>query len=75
MCDFFAQVEPTAGTDSWASSLKGGGRGYHATLVFKGAIYIIGGATITYQASGTQTNSYNDVWSSSDGRTWTEVNP
>lgn len=42
------------------------GREYHATAVFKGNLYVIGGRDIA-------TNALADVWASSDGQNWQQV--
>ena len=43
-----------------------GDRGQHATFVFQGALYVIGGVT---QAGGV----LSDVWRSTDGLSWNQV--
>lgn len=61
------QWELVTGSPGWPS------RGYHSTLVFKGKLLIMGGATITYQPGSAQTVAHNDVWSSADGVTWMQL--
>jgi hypothetical protein len=47
-------------------------RTYHTVTVYAQKMWIIGGAAKEYQNQGTW-NVANDVWSSSDGVTWTEI--
>jgi hypothetical protein len=55
----WTQVTPAAG---WSP------RAYHQAVVLGGKIYILGGGNYVPQY-----HAKNDVWSSADGRTWTEV--
>lgn len=61
--------EPGAPTDRWSK------RERVSTLVFNNKLWVIGGND--YPAFGNTNSpgtSHNDVWSSSDGTTWTSVN-
>lgn len=46
-------------------------RGYHQVLVYNNKLWLFGGV----DATPTSTTVYNDIWSSTDGITWTQVNP
>ncbi len=48
-------------------------RSHQATLVFKGRLWIIGGAKETAGDRGSTASSADDVWSSADGKSWTQV--
>lgn len=49
-----------------------GQRALHVTGVYKGRIWVMGGQTLPQYAPGPDV-LYNDVWSSIDGKTWTQV--
>lgn len=56
-------------------------RRYHQVVVFddgtvKGEqLWLLGGYGVVETQSGTQAQALNDVWSSSDGESWTEITP
>jgi hypothetical protein len=53
---------------AWANTTNGPwvGRSYHASVVFNGALFVIGG---TYDG----TNGLRDIWSTSDGENWVQL--
>jgi hypothetical protein len=49
-------------------------RALHHTVVFKDRIWVMGGQTMPAFAPSDET-FYRDIWTTTDGKTWTEVKP
>ena len=56
------EVTKASGSNKWKA------RSYHTSVVFNGKIWVLGGDDVGF-------NNLNDVWSSTDGETWTESTP
>jgi len=57
-----------------SSNVPWGPRVLHHTLVFNNKIWVMGGQTLPQFAPAAET-FYNDIWNSSDGVTWQQVQP
>lgn len=61
--------EPTVASDRWSKRERVG------TVVFKNKLWVIGGNSYpSFGNTNAPGTSYNDVWSSADGTTWTVAN-
>jgi len=63
-----ATATPAPGRD-WFQSFISFGRFYHSSVVFGGAMWVIAGNDF----NGTPNGSLNDVWTSSNGSSWSQA--
>lgn len=73
-----SDVWVTSDGANWSQLIQNAGwgpRAYAAALATTGGIYIMGGTTAPILTFGGSFTTYNDVWFSADGQTWTQVTP
>jgi len=71
--DFFANVWRSADGFTWVHQEEFaafGGRAWHGSVVFDGKMWVIGGCN----RENNKYNYKNDIWCSSDGSSWSQVN-
>ena len=67
----WTQVDANGGAEG--KNAPWGGRSSHVAFSDGERMYVAGGTAVEGTGANTKISSFNDVWASSDGRTWTQV--